>query len=59
MFKYIIIIIYELPTPGRAEKKMVPKKKSHAKKNSREQKKKVVPKKKNSRAEKKRVVPKK
>ena len=46
MFKYIIIIIYEVPTPGRDEKKkwyrkqkVVPKKRSRAKK------KKVVPKK--------------
>ena len=64
MFKYIIIIIYEVPTPGRAGKKndaknkkscrkqkVVPKKKSRAKQ-------KIVPKKKKS-CRKKRVVPKK
>ena len=32
MFKYIIIIIYEVPTPGRAKKTNVPKKKSPAEK---------------------------
>ena len=30
MFKYIIIIIYEIPNPSHAEKKMMPKTKSRA-----------------------------
>ena len=52
MFRYIIIIIkYEVPTPGRAEKNGAENKKSHRKKG-------VVPKKK-SRAEKKKSCQKK
>ena len=53
------LIIYEVPTPGRAEKIVVPKKKQSCRKKKRGvPKKKVVPKKK-SRAKKKKVVPKK
>ena len=52
MFKYIIIIIYEVPTTGRAEKKKWCRKQEVVLKNkSRAEKKRVVPKKK--------VVPKK
>ena len=49
MFKYIIIIIYEVPTPGRAEKKNDAKNKKSCQKNKRAEKKKSC--------RKKRVVP--
>ena len=58
MFKYIIVIIYEVPTPGRVGKKMVPKTKSRAEKKESCRKQKVVPKK-NQSCRKKNVVPKK
>ena len=49
MFKYIIIIIYEVPTPGRAEKKNDAENKKSCRKKRVVPKKTVVPQK-NSRA---------